>query len=102
MPGVFDGGVYAKTIANTDSPDGKNHYDLRHYFVADDGSYAYTQDKSVHTPVEGTIYFAQTKYTIVEAGGKFEGMKGSFRSWGALNNGKGVGVLRFEGQLSCS
>ncbi|CAA9410132.1 hypothetical protein AVDCRST_MAG94-6382 [uncultured Leptolyngbya sp.] len=96
MTRAFDGGVYAKTTANTDSPDGKKHYDLRHYFVADDSSYIYTQDKSVHTPVEGTIYFPQTEYTIMEAGKKLEGMTGSFRSWGAINNGKGVGVLRFE------
>ncbi|NJL58155.1 hypothetical protein HC928_25850, partial [bacterium] len=27
MTGVFDGGVYAKTTAVTDSPDGKKHYD---------------------------------------------------------------------------
>ncbi|MBE9169561.1 hypothetical protein IQ238_19200 [Pleurocapsales cyanobacterium LEGE 06147] len=102
MTGVFDGGVYARITGATDSPDGKKHYDLRHYFVADDGSYVYTQDKSVHTPVEGTIYFAQTEYTVVEAGGKFEGMTGSFRSWGAIDYGRGVGVLRFEDQLSRS
>ncbi len=102
MTGVFDGGVYAKTTAATDSPEGKKHYDLRHYFVADDGSYVYTQDQSVHIPVEGTLYFAQTEYTVVEAGGKFEGMTGSFRSWGAIDYSKGVGVLRFEGQLSRS
>lgn len=102
MTGVFDGGVYAKTTAATDSPEGKKHYDLRHYFVADDGSYVYTQDQSVHIPVEGTLYFVQTEYTVVEAGGKFEGMTGSFRSWGAIDYSKGVGVLRFEGQLSRS
>ncbi|MBD2463517.1 hypothetical protein H6G89_21160 [Oscillatoria sp. FACHB-1407] len=100
MTGVFDGGVYAKVTDATDIPDGKKHYDLRHYFVADDGSYIYTQDKSVHTPVEGTTYFAQTEYTVVEAGGKFEGLTGSFNSWGAIDYGKGVGVLRFEGQLN--
>ena len=99
MTGVFDGGVYAKTTAATDSPDGKKPYDLCHYFVADDGSYVYTQDQSVPTPVEGTIYFAQTEYIVVEAGGKFEGITGSFRSWGAIDYSKGVGVLRFEGQL---
>lgn len=54
----------------------------------------------MHTPVEGTIYFAQTEYTVVEAGGKFETMTGSFRNWGAIDYGKGVGVLRFEGQLN--
>jgi len=99
---LIDGGVYAKTTASTDSSDGKKHYDLRHYFVTNDGSYLYTQDQSVHTPVEGSLYFAQTEYTVVEAGGKFEGMTGSFRSWGAIDYDKGVGVLRFEGQLSHS
>lgn len=100
MTGVFDGGAYAKITAVTDSSDGKKHIDLRHYFLADDGSYIYTQDKSVHTHVEGTTHFAQTEYTVVEAGGKFEDMTGSFRSWGALDYGTGIGVLRFEGQLT--
>ncbi len=51
------------------------------------------------TPVEGTIYFTQTEYTIMEAGEKFEDMTVSFRSWSAINNGKGVGVLGFESHL---
>jgi len=71
MTGVFDGGVYAKVTGVTESTDGKKHYELRHYFVTDDGSYLYTQDKSVHTPVDGTIHLAQTEYTVVEAGGRF-------------------------------
>lgn len=100
MTGVFDGGVYAKTTGLTESPDGKKLYELRHYFVVDDGSYVYTQDKSTHTPIDGTIYLAQTEYTVIEAGGKFQGMTGSFKSWGAMDYSKGVGVLRFEGELS--
>lgn len=100
MTGVFDGGVYAKTVKNSESADGKKHYDLCHYFVTDDGSYIYTQDKSVHMLVEKAIYFAQTKYSVVEAGGKFEGLTGSFKSWGAIDYDKGIGVLRFEGQLT--
>jgi hypothetical protein len=100
MMGVFDGGVYAKVTGVTDTPDGKKHYDLRHYFVTDDGSYVYTEDKSVHTPVDGTVHLAQTEYTVVEAGGKFEGMTGSFKSWGAMDYNRGIGVLRFEGELS--
>lgn len=100
MTGVFDGGVYANTTRVTESIEGKKHYDLRHYFVTDDGSYLYTQDKSVHTPIDGAVYLAQTEYTVVEAGGKFEGMTGSFKSWGAIDYSQGVGVLRFEGQLS--
>ena len=100
MTGMFDGGVYAKTTKSNESVDGKKHYDLCHYFVTDDGSYLYTQDKSVHTPVEDTIYFAQTEYNVVKAGGKFEGLTGSFKSWGAIDYEKGVGVLRFEGQLT--
>ena len=100
MTGIFDGGVYAKTTNTTESPDGKKIYALRHYFVADDGSYVYTQDKSVHTLIDGTMYLAQTEYTVVETGGKFEGMTGSFKSWGVMDYGKGVGVLRFEGELN--
>lgn len=100
MTGVFDGGVYAKTIGNDESADGKKHFALRHYFITDDGSYIYTEDKSVHTPVENSMYFAQTEYTVVKTGGKFEGLRGSFKSWGALDYDTGVGVLRFEGQLT--
>ncbi|MGV2827311.1 hypothetical protein [Myxosarcina sp. GI1(2024)] len=100
MTGVFDGGVYAKVTGVTESADGHKNYNLRHYFVADDGSYVYTQDKSVHIPVKGAKYLAQTTYNVVEAGGKFEGLTGSFRSWGAMDYEQGVGVLRFEGQLN--
>lgn len=99
MTGVFDGGVYAKTTGLTESPDGKK-YELRHYFVVDDGSYVYTQDKSTGVCVDGTLYLAQTEYTVIEAGGKFQGMTGSFRSWGAMDYSKEVSVLRFEGELS--
>ena len=59
-----------------------------------------TEDKSVHVPIEGVVYYAQTEYSVVEAGGKFEGMTGSFKSWGAMDYSKGVGILRFEGQIS--
>jgi len=100
MTGIFDGGAYAKTTSVTESTEGKKHYDLHHYFVANDGSYLYTQDKSVHTPVDGSLYLAQTEYTVVEACGKFEGMTGFFKSWGAIDYRQGTGVLRFEGQLS--
>ncbi|MGJ3247353.1 MAG: hypothetical protein ACFE0I_14940 [Elainellaceae cyanobacterium] len=100
MTGTFDGGVYAKVVGSEQLPDGKIHYDLRHYFTADDGGYVNTQDKSVHTPSEGDLHLAQTEYTVVEAGGRFAGLTGSFRSWGAVNYGTGLGVLRFEGELN--
>jgi hypothetical protein len=100
MTGVFDGGVYAKVVDSQQLPDGKVQYDLRHYFTTDDGSYVNTQDKSVHTPVENGLHLAQTEYTVVEAGGRFEGMTGSFKSWGAVNYDTGLGVLRFEGRIS--
>ena len=35
--------------------------------------------------IEGVVYYAQTEYSVVEAGGKFEGMTGSFKSWGTTN-----------------
>ena len=54
----------------------------------------------MHVPIEGVVYYAQTEYSVVEAGGKFEGMTGSFKSWGAMDYSKGVGILRFEGQIS--
>lgn len=59
-----------------------------------------TEDKTVHVPIEGVVYYAQTEYSVVEAGGKFEGMTGSFKSWGAMDYSKSVGILRFEGQIS--
>lgn len=81
--------------------DGKKLYALRHYFMTDDGSYLYTENKSVHVLlIEGAVYYAQTEYSVVEAGGKFERMTGSFKSWGAMDYSKGVGVLRFEGQIN--
>ena len=100
MTGVFDGGVYAKVVGSQALSDGRTQYNLRHYFTADDGSFLNTQDKSIHTHVNDNLYLAQTEYTVVEAGGRFEGMKGSFKSWGAVNYSTGLGVLRFEGQLS--
>ncbi|NEP36454.1 MULTISPECIES: hypothetical protein [unclassified Moorena] len=99
MTGVFDGGVYAKVTGSQDLPDGKKKYDLKHYFVTNDGSYLYTEDTSIHTPVEDNLYMAQTEYNIVEAGGKFKGLKGSFKSWGAMDYSRGVGVLCFEGEI---
>lgn len=100
MTGTFDGGVYAKVVGSEQSPDGKIHYALRHYFTTDDGSYVNTQDKSMHTPTGEDLHLAQTEYTVVETGGRFAGLSGSFRSWGAVNYGSGLGVLRFEGQLN--
>lgn len=59
MTGVFDGGVYAKMTNVNETPDGKKLYALRPYFVTDDGSYLYTEDKSVHVLlIEGAVYYA--------------------------------------------
>jgi len=54
--GIFDGGGYAKITGITDGADGKKHVELRHYFVAHDGSYIYTEDQGLLTPVTETRY----------------------------------------------
>lgn len=46
MTALLDGGVYAQTVSASGAVDGKKHFELRHYLVADDGSYLYTQGKS--------------------------------------------------------
>lgn len=99
MTGTFDGGVFAKVVGSEQAADGKIRYSLRHYFTADDGSYVNTQNSSLHIPIENDLHLAQTEHTVVEASGRFAGMTGSFKSWGAVSYSTGLGVLRFEGQL---
>ncbi len=97
--GTFGGG-YAKIAGMTKGADGNNHVELQHYFLAADGSYVYTQDKAVHTPVTETRYAAATEYTVVASGGKFAGMTGStFNSIGVLDYSTGFGVVRLEGEI---
>jgi hypothetical protein len=97
--GTFGGG-YAKITQLTKGADGSNQVELQHYFLASDGSYVYTQDKAMHTPVTETRYAAVTEYRVVAAGGKFAGMIGSmFNSIGILNYSTGFGVVRLEGEM---
>jgi hypothetical protein len=96
--GDFNGG-YAKITGINDASDGKKNVVLQHYLLADDGSYIYTQDKAVHTPVTESRFAAITEYTIVKAGGRFEGLTGTFKSMGMLDYSTGVGAVRFEGEI---
>lgn len=102
MTGVFSGGVYAKTTGTTESADGKKHYELRHYFVTDDGIYLYTQDKSVHTPVDGTMHFAQTEYSVVEAGGSLKACQVPSKAGVQLTTVKALAFLDLRGSSAAN
>ena len=100
MTGVFTGGAYATVTNSDDLGGGKIAKELRHYFINENGDYFFTQDKAIHTQVHDNRYYAETTYTVVESGGQFAGLRGSFRSWGALDYGTGRGGLVFEGTLT--
>ncbi len=100
MTGDFDGGVFARQIGEAREEDGATHLDLEHFFMRRDGSTIQTRDKSILSAVPGqTRLLAATTYTVVKATGAFEGMSGSFKSWGAIDPHTGQGVLRFWGEI---
>lgn len=100
MTGTFQGGAFAKV--NGAQRDGDiTVADLEHVFIHQDGSMIFTRDRGVwtHHPTDPRV-LASNEYTVVRATGQFEGLKGSFRSWGSYNAETGEGVLRFAGTLS--
>lgn len=100
MTGDFDGGAFARVVGEPKIEGDKTRLDLEHYFIRKDGSTIHTRDKSVLTAVEGqSRMLGETTYTVVKTTGAFEGMKGQFHSWGALDPATGQGVLRFWGAI---
>lgn len=101
MTGDFDGGVFARVIGEPrDVGNGRTELDLEHYFIRKDGSTISTRDQSVLQTVPGSERLAaSTTYNVVNATGSFEGMKGTFQSWGALDPSTGQGILRFWGHI---
>lgn len=100
MSGDFDGGVYARSVGEPRAEGDRTYLDLEHYFMRKDGSTIRTRDKSVLTRVDGEDrVLAATEYEVVDGTGAFEGMKGRFRSWGAIDPTTGKGVLRFWGTI---
>lgn len=101
MSGDFDGGGFARAVGQPRIEGERTHLDLEHDFMRKDGSTIRTRDKSVLTRVEGEErVLAATEYEVVHATGAFEGMRGRFRSWGAIDPSTGKGVLRFWGSIA--
>ena len=70
------------------------------FFIHEDGSTISTKDKSFVQEAAGEITAGGTDYKVVKATGRFAGFTGSFSSRGGRLFEKGVGVLRFEGELT--
>lgn len=102
MTGAFEGGAYARvTGERTDMGNGRFEFPMEHFFIHNDGSTIFTQDKSfIQEAKGGEITAGGTDYTVVASTGRFEGMRGTFSSRGGWLFDKGVGVLRFEGYIS--
>ena len=101
MTGEFNGGAFAKVLNEPRREGNKTHAELEHIFIRQDGSMIFTRDKSEWIHVDGDArVLAATTYTVVRATGAFEGLKGSFQSWGSINPQTGEGVLRFSGSIS--
>ncbi|MCU7806562.1 MAG: hypothetical protein KZQ73_01635 [Candidatus Thiodiazotropha sp. (ex Semelilucina semeliformis)] len=79
--------------------------DLEHHFVAADGGYMHTKDMAILSKVAGKMdqYMIEITYDIQEAttAGSFEGYKGSFRSFGAVDLAGNKGLVRYSGNI-CS
>lgn len=101
MTGGFDGGAYARVTSEPkDVGNGRTEFTMEHFFIHKDGSTIFTSDKSFTQQARsGEITAGGTDYTVVAATGRFEGYRGSFSSRGGWLFDKGVGVLRFEGEI---
>jgi hypothetical protein len=102
MAGAFEGGVIFRQTSDFRrvSDAGRLEANFEHMFVTADGSTIRTQDLSWGYAVPGTEYVVGGgAYTVVEATGRFEGMRGTFHSWGAFNPARGQAVLRYEGRI---
>lgn len=100
MTGGFKGGAYARvTSERRDAGGGRTEFDMEHFFIHEDGSTIFTKDKSFVQETRGEITAGGTDYTVVQATGRFAGMRGTFHSRGGWLFDKGVGVLRFEGHI---
>jgi hypothetical protein len=101
MTGEFNGGAFAKVVGEPRREGNRTYAELEHIFIRQDGSMIFTRDKAEWVHVDGDArVLAATTYTVVRCTGAFEGLKGTFRSWGSLNPQTGEGVLRFAGSLS--
>jgi len=101
MNGDFAGGVYFKQVKDfRELENGRLEGEFEHVFITVDGATIKTKDVSWGIVVEGTDYLVGgASYTVVEATGKYEGYKGTFRSWGAFSPAIGKAVLRYEGKI---
>ena len=97
--GDFDGGGYALIAKSEKINDKQSKNELRHYFATKDGSYIFTQDQNVLTHLSDKRFYGETTYNVVDSGGQFEGMRGSFNSQGVFDFAAGTVVVRFEGKI---
>lgn len=98
--GDFGGGSYAKVLTKPEKiNDKQSKIRLRHYFITPGGSYVFTDDVNVLTLITGERYYGETTYDVVDSGGEFEGMRGSFKSAGVFDFAAGTVVVRFEGKI---
>lgn len=98
--GDFGGGSYAKVLTKPEKiNDTQSKIRLRHYFVTPGGSYVFTDDVNILTHIKGERFYGETTYDVVDSGGEFEGMRGSFNSAGIFDFGAGTVVVRFEGEI---
>jgi hypothetical protein len=101
MAGEFEGGVTFRQIGDfKDVGNGRLEGQFEHMFVTADGSTLRTRDLSWGYAVPNTDYIVGGgAYTVVDATGRFAGMRGTFNSWGTFAPKKGQAVLRYDGQI---
>ncbi len=101
MTGTLKGGAYAHvTSDHRDVGNGRFEFDMEDFFIYTDGSTIVANDKSCVQEAAEEITAGSTDYTVVNATGRFAGFTGPFGRRGGRFFDKGIGVLRFEGELN--
>lgn len=98
--GDFDGPIWAQATSAIPAT-GEGEFTMRHEFFNRDGSRISTIDVATAVPVPGAGKVSLTvQHTVVDATGRFAGLRGTFPSFGLHDFSNGQGVQRFSGTLT--
>lgn len=93
--------IYKKATSEIKFVDGRASFTMVHEFMSRDGSRISTVDTATGIQVPGIDEVSLTvMHKVVDSTGKFEGLRGTFPSFGLHNFATGKGVQRFGGELS--